>query len=179
MMLLIRIPLGRRQVPAQFPLPFGADGNRGCRAGYATLPGKLSPQMIASGSCPAVVVAAPGVSGRIALVVLGQPLDVRTHQGPITAGPHERDDFLHHGILGKFVGDPINSIGEYAVAEKERAISVAQPMQRGARGAATAQADNIEPCERSIWPLAKPNGTMLLVTPLTPPTMAPSPMCTN
>jgi hypothetical protein len=35
------------------------------------------------------------MSGRIALFVLDAALDVWTHQGPLTAGAHERDDLLH------------------------------------------------------------------------------------
>jgi hypothetical protein len=64
-------------------------------------------------------VAAPGGSGRIALVVLGLALDVGTHQGPLAAGTHERDDLLHQRIISKLARDRVNSVGKYTIAKEQ------------------------------------------------------------
>ena len=119
------------------------------------------------------------MSGRVALVVNDLALDIWTHQGPLTAGAHERDEVSHERIVGKLARDPVNSVGKDTIAKEQRLVRLAQAMQRGARDAATPQANDIEPASAAIWPLAKPNGTMLPVTPLTPPTITPSPICTN
>ena len=58
------------------------------------------------------------MSGRIALFVLDAALDVGAHQGPLTAGAHERDDVLHQRIVGKIVRDPANSVGKDTIAKK-------------------------------------------------------------
>ena len=65
------------------------------------------------------------MSGRIALFVLDAALDVGAHQGPLTAGAHERDDVLHQRIVGKLARDPINSVGKYTIAKEQRLVSLA------------------------------------------------------
>ena len=75
--------------------------------------------------------------------------------------------------------DLVNSVGKDTIAKEQRLVRLAQPVQRGAGDAVTPQANDIEPSKHRDLALGKPNGTMLPVTPLTPPTMAPSPICTN
>ena len=121
--------------------------------------------------------AAPSVSRRIALFVLHAALDVGAHQGPLTAGAHEADDVLHQRIVGKLARDQVNSVGKDTIAKEKPLVRLASPMQRDAGDAATAQANDSEPSKRRDLALGKPNGTMLPVTPLTPPTITPSPIC--
>jgi hypothetical protein len=73
--------------------------------------------LIASGIFLAAIVAEPSPSGRIALV-LSFALDFGMHQGPLTAGAHERDDVLHQRIVGKLARDPANSVGKDTIAKK-------------------------------------------------------------
>ena len=95
------------------------------------------------------------MSGRIAFFVLDAALDVGAHQGPLTAGAHERDDVLHQRIVGKLARDPINSVGKDTIAKEQRLVRLAQPMQRGARDVATPQANDIESSKRRDLALGK------------------------
>ena len=95
------------------------------------------------------------MSGRIALFVLDAALDVGAHQGPLTAGAHERDDVLHQRIVGKLARDPINSVGKDTIAKEQRLVRLAQPMQCGARDVATPQANDIDPSKRRDLALRK------------------------
>ena len=123
----------------------------------ATAPGKLPPpQMIASGSCPAVTTVALDASGCIALVILRRSLDAGAHQRPLAAGADECNDLLHQGIVGEFLGDVLDSMGEYTRAKKQGAIRPAQPVQIGAGRATAPQADDVEAIERCDLSLAKP-----------------------
>ena len=70
-------------------------------------------------------VAAPRVSGRIALFFLDAAFDVGAHQRPLTAGAHERDDVLHQRIVGKLARDPINSVGKDTIAKEKPLVSFA------------------------------------------------------
>ena len=95
------------------------------------------------------------MSGRIALFILDAALDVGAHQGPLTAGAHERDDVLHQRIVGKLARDPINSVSKDTIAKEQRLVRLAQPMQRGARDVATPQANDIESSKRRDLALGK------------------------
>ena len=70
-------------------------------------------------------VAAPSVSGRIALFFLDAAFDVGAHQRPLTAGAHERDDVLHQRIVGKLARDPANSVGKDTIAKEKPLVSFA------------------------------------------------------
>ena len=95
------------------------------------------------------------LSGRIALFVLDAALDVGAHQGPPTAGAHERDDVLHQRIVGKLARDHVNSVGKYTIAKEQPLVRLPQLMQRGARDAATPQANHIESSKRRDLALGK------------------------
>jgi hypothetical protein len=64
-------------------------------------------------------------------------------------------NLVHQRIVGKLARDHVNSVGKYTIAKEQRLVRLAQPMQRGARDAATPQANDIEPGKRSDLALGK------------------------
>ena len=58
-------------------------------------------------------------------------------------------DLADQRIVGELARDRVDALGEYALAEEQRAIGAAQPMQLGARRAAPPQADDVEPDQRA------------------------------
>src|SRR5258708_1620454 len=107
----------------------------------ATALGKLPPpQMIASGAPPptSAMMRFAGSVHRFASSGSGPAapsafaLRARPHQRTLAAGANEGNDFGDQRIVGKFVRQRLDTVGQPSFEEKQAAICAAQAMHLGA-----------------------------------------------
>ena len=77
------------------------------------------------------------------------------HQPTVTTGAYECDDFADERIVPKIACHGVEALGKHAHTEKQRSISITQPMQLLPRRAAPSQADNVQANEVGDMALGK------------------------